>query len=76
MKTKPKVGQRVKLNDHGIEQIGGLQSQEAVKQSKWMLITYVGNDSLTNDCETYQIEVNQPLMNCFCLDNHCVDLIH
>lgn len=75
MKTRPYVGQKVRLNNHGMVQIDGLRSVEMIYQAKEMVITEVSDESLTDDCETYSICVNQPLINQFMLDNHCVDAL-
>ncbi len=75
MKERPIIGQVVRLNNYGIEQINGLSSLDMIEQAKRMVITDVSVDSLTNDVETFSISVDQPLINQFMIDNHCVDLI-
>ena len=70
----PTIGQTVKLNSEGMSAIGGLHSEEQINQAKKMTITYVSNNPLTNDgSELYDIEVNQPLINKFMLNNYWVD---
>lgn len=74
MKDLPKVGQVVKLNNYGIMLIGGLMSIEMANQAENMTITSVDNNSITNDVDTFIIEVDQPLINQYMIYNHCVDL--
>lgn len=75
MIKKPYVGQRVRLNDLGMDMIGGLRKAEEFRQSQDMRITFVGDFSLTDDVETFEIGVNQPTINQYLLDNHMVDAI-
>ncbi|MCK5017272.1 MAG: hypothetical protein KAS32_09375 [Candidatus Peribacteraceae bacterium] len=74
MKDKPMVGQNVCLNDFGMRQIGGITSTEMGRQAENMIILYVDDVSMTDDVDTFIIEVDQPLVNKFLIDNHCVDL--
>jgi len=76
MKDKPKVGQIVCLNDHGIDQIGGLKSSFEVRDASNMLITSVSEHSITNDVDTFVIKIEESnRLSRYMLDNHCVDLI-
>jgi hypothetical protein len=75
MKNKPRPGQVVCLNDYGIEQIGGLSSKAMVEQAQRMTIMRVDEFSLTVPESTFSIDVDQPLINQFMIDNHCVDLV-
>lgn len=74
MKDKPIPGDVVRLNDQGMDSIGGLRSAEAVRQAQRMTIVYVG-PNLTAPEPTYPIEVDQELINFFLLSHHDVDLI-
>lgn len=38
-----------------------------------MTITSVEPESITDDKPTYIIEVDQPLIDAFLIDNHCID---
>ena len=72
MVKDPYVGQRVKLNDQGKRSIGGLTSQEMIDQAANMTITgifTVGLDHLG----IWDIEVDQPLINAFMLNNEDLD---
>jgi len=73
MKTKPFVGQRVYLNDEGMEMVCGLKSREEIRQASDMTITYVASESLTFPEDTFAIEVDQPLINVYLLDHNMVD---
>ena len=73
MKEKPRVGQIVRLNNVGIDAIGGLKTWEMTQQAQRMTITWVGDESLTDDVETYDLRVDQPLINRFMLDNHMIE---
>lgn len=73
MKDKPYVGQIVCLNDGGVRSIHGLTSREMIDQSRRMTVTYVSERSLTNDVDTFDINVDQPLINRFILTHHDVD---
>lgn len=74
METKPYIGQLVTLNDEGIEQINGLRSRDAIKQSLKMKITTIEYIE-TSDSDIYLIEVDQPLINEYMITNHDVDEI-
>lgn len=74
MKQKPLPGDVVRLNDHGMQQIGGLRSAEAIRQAQRMTITGV-YPNMTEPQETYPIEVDQPLIGRFLLTHVDVDLI-
>lgn len=73
MIKRPHVGQVVRLNDEGMNTIGGLKTAEMVKQAQRMVITYSDSKSLTDDVDTFSIHVDQPLINRFLLTNHDVD---
>ena len=73
MRSKPVVGMLVRLNDEGMQAINGLKSLAQVQAAQRMKITSVGNESLTNDVDTWMIEVDQPEINKFMISNHDVD---
>lgn len=72
MNTKPTVGQRVRLNDHGLDAIW-CKTQEAIKQAQAMTITHVDDESMTEPEDTWLIEVDQPIINQFLIDHTMVD---
>lgn len=66
------IGQYVKINNFGIEVIGGLASVEdadAAKRMKIINIEFLGND---NHPDTYSIEVDG-LLNRYLMTPECVD---
>ena len=69
-----KVGQYVKLNNFGVELIGGLASleeAEAAKKMKVINLEFLGND---DHPDTYSLEVDG-LLNRYMLTPDCVDLL-
>lgn len=72
MTEKPFIGQVVVLNDAGKRHINGLTSDEMVRQAKRMVITHV-HDVNMGHLNLWEIEVDQPTINVFMLDNSCVD---
>ncbi|MEZ2310822.1 hypothetical protein AB6809_29680 [Paraburkholderia sp. RCC_158] len=71
MNTKPLIGQRVRLNDYGYEQLH-LTSREAIHQSHDMRITGVENMG-NAEHPIWAIDVNQPALNMFLLHAEMVD---
>lgn len=72
MIEKPFVGQVVQLNDFGKRHIGGLSTEEMIKQARRMVITDV-HDIDMEHLSLWEIEVDQPEINVFMLDNKCID---
>jgi len=72
MDTRPKVGMVVCLNDEGLKTIQ-LTTQKEFEASRRMTITWVGFENSTFPEETWEIEVDQPLINEFLLFNWSVD---
>jgi len=72
MDTRPKVGMVVCLNDEGLKTIQ-LTTQKEFEASRRMTITWVGFENITFPEETWEIEVDQPLINEFLLFNWSVD---
>ena len=60
------VGQRVKMNAFGYEQLT-LRSLEAFEASKSLTITFINNIG-TNDAPIWDVEVDSPLINMFMLE--------
>lgn len=75
MKKRPVIGVMVRLNDFGMERIGGLTSWEMVEQAKKMRIESVNSVSMVPGHCIYPIEVDQPLITQFLIDNMCVEEI-
>ena len=72
MIERPVIGQVVTLNDFGKRHIGGLTSDEMVRQARRMVITHVHDVDMSH-LNLWEIEVDQPEINIFMLDNGCVD---
>jgi hypothetical protein len=73
MKEKPRVGQKVRLNDCGLANCFGSSFGLSLLKNKVMAITRVGEESLTDDVDTWVVEVDDPEVNQFFLYNHCFD---
>ena len=71
----PTPGQHVKLNDEGIESIGGLTSWEQIQQARDMIITDVHRVPVTDGIDLYSINVNASEINRFLITNRDVDLL-
>jgi hypothetical protein len=72
MRHKPKIGDVVCLNDHGMDQIGGLRSADAIRQAQRMTIVDVEE---MVEGKVWAIDVDQPAIDMFLIDNLCVDLL-
>lgn len=70
-----KVGDVVVLNDEGLDIIfGGRLGMSHMKTLK-MRVTYVAEDSITWPEQTYPVEVDNPEINRFLLDDHQFDVV-
>jgi len=74
MKEKPYVGQRVVFNDYGLMQAFSEAPALQHMKTKVLTITWVCDESMTDDCGTWPVEVDDPAITIYCLDNHCFDL--
>lgn len=70
-----KVGQKVRLNNQGMQNITGLDSWKQIEQARCMTITRVDPGSLCTDQPVHYIEVDQPLINKFILTSKDVEAI-
>jgi hypothetical protein len=73
MKEKPRVGQKVRLNNHGLYQTFGSPFGLSLMKNKIMAITWVDDESITDDVDTWVVEVDDRVINQFLIDNHCFD---
>ena len=71
MNIKPYVGQKVRLNDIGYDELR-LSSREAFKQAEKLTIRYVENIGY-EDAPIWAIDVDQPLIDMFLLDSRMVE---
>lgn len=75
MTGKPKVGDRVRFNDEGLEVVFGSTVGLAHMRSKILTLTRVDDESLTNDVETYIVEVDDPEIDQYLLASYMFDLV-
>ena len=73
MNKMPYIGQRVLLNDHGMETIRGVTSHEMYQQCLNMRITGMTPDLVPQ--QVWGIDVDAPLVNQFLISNLDVDEI-
>jgi hypothetical protein len=71
MNGPPTIGQRVRLNPTGMRQIGGLTSWEMTEQARAMRVVDVEQMGPS----VWAVEVDQPLINMFLLNNNDVDAL-
>lgn len=71
----PKVGDTVTLNDTGIEQCFGSKAGLSHMKSLRMKVTWVDDTSMTYPEPTFTLEVDNPDINMFLIDNHCFNII-
>ena len=73
MNTKPYKGQKVRLNDTGLDVIFGSSHRADYMKSKIMTITYVQPIPMNLGEETWVVEVDDPeIKSCF-LYSQCFD---
>lgn len=73
--TVPNVGDTVRLNDHGLEQIYGSTAGVAYMKTLEMRITHVDDVSMTYPEATFVVEVDNPDINRFMIDHHCFEIV-
>lgn len=74
-KRKLKVGEQVRLNDMGLEIIFGRKLGLAHMKTKIYTVTCVGSESMTYPVETFPIEVDDPELNSYLLDDWHFDRV-
>jgi hypothetical protein len=75
MLPKPFVGQKIRFNDLGLKQVFGSPVGKSFMKQKIMTITYVDPQSMTEPEETFVVEVDDPEINRFMIDNWCFDAV-
>lgn len=73
--TKLKVGDHVRLNNHGLEQVYGTTRGVAKLCSFTHVITAVDTESLTYPEATFPVEVADEELNAFLIDDACFDKV-
>ena len=73
--TVPKIGDTVRLNDEGLEQIYGKRMGLSHMKTLEMRIIAVDDESMTYPEPTFIVQVDHPEINQYLLDNHCFDIV-
>lgn len=72
---KPVVGDKVRLNDYGLEQCFNTTVGLAPMKLAVYELSHVDEESITFPEITYPVEVTDPELNMFLLDHICFDLV-
>lgn len=72
----PKVGDVVRFNDWGLEQVYNRASGLAHMKTLELTITWVDFESMTEPEKTYVVNVSDPEINRYMIDSACFDLVH
>lgn len=78
MKTShpvPRVGDVVVLNAHGIAQCFGSVAGLSHMQTLRMKVTSIDSESATDILETFPLDVDNPDVDMFLIDNWCFDIV-
>lgn len=73
--TVPKVGDVVRLNDEGLEQIYGKRMGFSHMKTLEMRVIAVDDESMTYPEPTFLVMVDHPEINQYLIDNHCFDIV-
>ncbi len=71
----PKVGDRVRLTDQGLEICFGSKFGLSHMKSKVMRVVEVGTESLTSPEETIPVDVDDPDIGMLLTDNWCFEIV-
>jgi len=71
MKSKFKKGDKVTLNNYGLNQIGGLKTIKMIEDNKSLVITSIKNINPNNTEAVYIVKVNKDSINQFILLEDC-----
>lgn len=71
-----KVGDKVRLNDTGLEQCFHTRVGLAAVKQVVHTITYVESESMTYPEPSYPVEVADPELNMLMLDDYCFDKVN
>lgn len=74
-KRKPRVGDRVHINNYGLEQVFGSSLGLAPMKNVVYTFIHVDDESITSPEITYPVEVDDPDLNCYLLSHICFELI-
>lgn len=70
---KPRVGDRVSLNDNGLEQCFNTTLGLSHMKTKIYILTDVDAESMTSPEDTWPVEVDDPGLNMLLIDQWCFD---
>lgn len=70
-----KPGDIVRFNDYGLKNCFGNVAFNLAQKNKTFRITYVDNESMTEPEKTYVVEVDDPDINQFLLNDRCFDIV-
>lgn len=73
--TVPNVGDIVRLNDLGLEQVFGSARGKSFMKKLELRITKVDPESITYPEPTFAVEVDDPEINQFLIDHRCFDIV-
>jgi hypothetical protein len=71
----PKVGDTVRLNDHGIRMIWGSRREMSAMKQVSMNVTYVGSESLGETRQIFRVGVDNETINAFFIDHLDFDVV-
>ena len=75
MGAKVKVGDIVVLNNNGVSQVFGTVNGLSHMKTLKMRITYVDKQSITFPEKVYPVEVDNPEINQYLIDDNCFDVV-
>jgi signal peptidase I len=73
--TVPNVGDIVRFNDEGLEQVFGSARGKSFMKKLELRITKVDAESITYPEATFVVEVDDPEINQFLIDHRCFDIV-
>lgn len=73
--TVPNVGDTVRLNDSGLQQVFGCKRGMEHMKTLEMKVTAVDDVSLTCPDPTFSLEVDNPDINFYLIDSTCFDIV-
>lgn len=75
LKPTLRVGDKVRLNQHGLVQVFGHTMGLGPVAKQIHTITFVDQESMTFPDPTFPVEVEDPELNMFLIDDRCFDLV-
>jgi ribosomal protein S27AE len=75
MNEKPKVGDKVRLNDYGLRQCFNASVGLAPLKRIIHTVTWVDSESMTAPEETWVIRISDPDLSSLMINHRCFDLV-